>query len=369
MDAPHFIQVGDLPVFAGTGSEDLLCRCGQLLIKGYLPGNFLSIRIRCFRCGEVTETPGLPEGEILPRHATGIEPNQLPALETSTIARGAVLACRQEILRCYALTQPRELPDDALHLTRELVDQAAADYQRIAGAPLAPDHPLGASVARLREQIDKPDWAWLHHNDDAIATLHVAAMHHLMRCWGQHPLLPRLAAGLTNADAFLHLMSSFATAKLLHDAGNRVGFSPSAGDVALHFTTPAGEPLSLALLAPDALQWRARERLGPRALLDAINDAMAAAKGRVNRARPGMVVLSATLWQQEFDQMAVDAIHAAFQASGRRNRGLAAVAVVMPKVLPAKFLHQVGFGYAFYPIANPHFGGDNPIRIGAAPSP
>jgi hypothetical protein len=37
-------------VFVGAGSTDLLCRCGQsILIKGYLPANFLSIRIKCFR--------------------------------------------------------------------------------------------------------------------------------------------------------------------------------------------------------------------------------------------------------------------------------------------------------------------------------
>ena len=42
-------------------------------------------------------------------------------------------------------------------------------------------------------------------------------------------------------------MTGFAAAKLLHDAGNRVGFSLAGGDVGLHFTTAADEPLSLAL--------------------------------------------------------------------------------------------------------------------------
>jgi hypothetical protein len=60
----------------------------------------------------------------------------------------------------------------------------------------------------------------------------------------------------------------------------------------------------------------------------------------------------------------VDAIHAAFQAVGRRHRGVAAVAIVMPKVLPIGSLDQVGFGYAFYPIRNPRFSGENPVRLG-----
>lgn len=378
MDAPHFIQVGDLPVFSGAGRGDLLCHCGHVLIKGYLPANFLSIRIKCFGCGEVIETPALPEGEILPRRAVGLEPTQTPALQTSAVPPGAILVCQQEILRRYALTQPREFPNEALHLTRDLVETAAWQYDRLIGGRLAEqlaasppamgtdagDYPFAWSVARLREQVDKPDWSWLYQNDDAIAALHVAAVHHLMQCWGQHPLLPQLAAGLVERGSFLRIMSGFATAKLLHDSGNRVGFSLPSSEVALHFTTPSDEPLSLALLAPDALQWRARERRTPQVLYEAVVDAMAAAKGRVNRARPGMVVLSASIWEPDFDQALVDTIHAAFHSTGRRNRGLAAVAVVMPKVLPAKYPHQLGFGYAFYPIANPHFGGENPIKVG-----
>jgi len=60
----------------------------------------------------------------------------------------------------------------------------------------------------------------------------------------------------------------------------------------------------------------------------------------------------------------VDAIHAAFQTIGRRNRGVAAVAIIMPKVLPAGQPDRIGFGYAFYPIRNPRFFGENPIRLG-----
>ncbi len=93
-------------------------------------------------------------------------------------------------------------------------------------------------------------------------------------------------------------------------------------------------------------------------------DALSAAQGRVNRARPGIVVLTASIFQPDFDQMVVDAIHAAFQAVGRRHRGVAAVAIVMPKVLPIGTPDQVGFGYAFYPIRNPRFSGENPVRLG-----
>ena len=35
-----------------------------------------------------------------------------------------------------------------------------------------------------------------------------------------------------------------------------------------------------------------------------------------------------------------------------------------PAVLRAPQPDRIGFGHAFYPIRNPHFAGDNPIRLG-----
>jgi hypothetical protein len=378
-DIPHFVQVGSAPAFHGAGSADLLCRCGgSVLIQGYLPGNFLAIRIKCFRCGAVTGTPGLPDGEILPRSTAAVAATQMPMVTTSEVAPGAVLACQDAIEREYALTRPCDLPDEPLPLSRTMLETAAADYDRLTGGRLAEHaaasppamgteqgpYPFAWAVLRLREQIGRLGWSWRIQDDDTMAAMYVVALHYLMRCWGQYPLLARLAAPLAERDRFIRTVTGFATAKLLHDAGNRVGFSLATGDVDLHFTTAADEPLSLALTAPDALQWPQRTRRSPEVLTAAVVDALASAQGRVNRARPGIVVLGVSILQPDFDQMIVDAIHAAFQTVGRRHRGVAGVAVVMPKVLPIGQPDQIGFGYAFYPIRNPRFAGENPIRFG-----
>ena len=66
-----------------------------MLVQGYLPGNFLAIRIRCFRCAAVTRTPGLPDGEILPRAAIAVEATGTPMVTTSAIGRGDVLVGRE----------------------------------------------------------------------------------------------------------------------------------------------------------------------------------------------------------------------------------------------------------------------------------
>jgi hypothetical protein len=384
VDAPHFLQIGDLPAFIGVGSGDLVCRCGQsTLIKGYLPGNFLAIRIRCFRCGAVAVTPGLAEGEILPRSAVGVEANQTPVVAPVSVARGTVLACRDATERCYALTRPRDAPAEAMPLSHAVLEATAAEYDRLTGGRLAQhadasppamasEHggfPFAWAVARLRLQIDRPAWSWLQHDDDAMAAMHVAAFRHFLHVWGRHPLLARLAAPLAERDRFLPTMTGFATAMLLFGAGNRVGFAMAVSgrsNVQLHVGTPAGEPLSLAMLAPAALQWQDRDRRTPQRLRSAVVDGLAAARGRVNSRNQGIVILSVSILQPDFDQAVVDAIHAAFRAVGRKHRGVAAVAVVMPKVLPAGQPDRVGFGYAFYPIRNPHFVGESPIMLGSA---
>jgi hypothetical protein len=375
LDAPHYIQVGAVPVFTGTGPDDLTCRCGQsVLITGYLPGNYLGIRIKCFRCGEVTETPGLPEGEILPHWAALVVPQAMPAVSSLGVARGALVACATASARAYELTRPRSLPDVPLGLTRQLVDQAAEVYDRLTGGQLLAQieasvgasgddlgsYPFAWSVHRLRERIDLPDWSWLYQNDDALAAIHVVAMHNLVQSWGHHPLFARLAAQAGEAGQFLRTVCTFATAKLLYDAGNRVGFSD---DLTLHFTTALDEPLSLALLEPPLLQWPERERCTPSAMKDAVIEAIGSVQSRVNRLRPGLVVLAVSVWDPNFDQMLVDAIHAALQVVGRKHRGVAAVAPIMPKGLPAGAPDRIGFGYTFYPILNPRFFGQNPIRL------
>src|SRR4051794_40871661 len=68
-ETPIIVQGTSAPVFRSNeaSESDLRCRrCSGLLIAGYFPASFIDIRIECFQCKEITETPGLSEGEILP---------------------------------------------------------------------------------------------------------------------------------------------------------------------------------------------------------------------------------------------------------------------------------------------------------------
>lgn len=365
-------------MFIGTGDTDLLCSCGQsVLIRGYLPANFLAIAIKCFRCGAVSVTPGLPDDTVLPRDAVAVARRGEPMVASATIPRGAVFASQEAIDRDYTLSRPHSPPVAPMPLTSAVLDTTATAYDRLIGGALA-DHVTVAqraltldaaedafawSLARLRGLVDKPGWSWIFHNDDAMAAMHIAAFQHFLHCWGHHPRLQRLAASLAEPGRFLRIMSNFALAKLLYDAGNRVGFS--LPDAEPHFSTAAGEALSLAMLAPDSLQWRRRDRWSGPVVRAAVADALASVQGQVNTRRPGILVLVTSILLPNFDQAVVDGIGSVLRHAGRKHRGVAAVAAITPKVVQVKRLDEVGFGYGFYPIINPHFDGENPIRLGS----
>ena len=376
-DVPHAVQVGLAPVFIGDGSGDLVCPCGHsVLIRGYLPRNFLSIRIKCFRCGAVSVTPGLTDGEVLPHDVVGVPRGGVPMVASTTVPRGAVFACEEAIQREYAATQPRNPPGEAMTLTAAVLEATAVEFNRLSGGSLgahlaaaertvtldATEYPFAWAQLRLRGLVDRPGWSWLYQNEDAMAAMHVAAFQHFLHCWGHYPRLGRIAPALAAPGRFLRIMSGFATAKLLFDAGNRVGLS--LPDAVPHFSAGADEPLSLAMLAPDALQWRRRERCNAQVIRTVVTDTLAAVQGQVNGRKPGIVVLSVSILLPDFEQALVDGIGGVLRSVGRKHRGVAAVVVAMPKVGPVKRLDQVGFGYNFYPIRNPHYLGENPIRLG-----
>jgi hypothetical protein len=78
-----------------------------------------------------------------------------------------------------------------------------------------------------------------------------------------------------------------------------------------------------------------------------------------------MLVLSPGAVEGKADQLFIDNIFAAIGSHGKRYRGLAAVAVIAPKVLPTGKPREVRFGYSFYPIPNRNHAIGQSVRIGS----
>jgi hypothetical protein len=271
-----------------------------------------------------------------------------------------------------------------MELSAETLAAAARVYDRLTGGLLSAqietspppegeefgDYPFAWSVARLRAKIGTPGWNWRFQNEDAMAAMHVMAFQNFFASWGRQPMLERLAAPLALPGRFLRVIAAFAAARLMADDGNQVGFSLASaarGEVGLAFSSPVGQPLSIALLAPEPLQWRQRERWRPEVLRAAVAEALAVALPRVNTRTPGIVVLSASILLPGFELALAEAIQATLASLGRRYRGVAAAVMLMPKVRPTERPDEVGFGYTYVPIRNPQFRGSNPVMAAATP--
>ncbi len=373
---PHFVQTGDEPIFTGQGTGELRCRCGQsVLVRGYDPGNFLGIDLRCAQCGAITTTAGLsalsrPPEQVLPVERTAATPPS-----GSTIAPDQVLAGREELERLMELHRPRGPESDRLTVSDAFLDAIAADYDRLSGGLLAEHlaavaasetakplsgyrpYPLAWAIHTLRAVIRSPDWSCTATSPASVATTVAGSFRYFLDCWSHHPLFPAMAATAADTGFSLHGAALFATAKCLVESGNRVGFVPPRdGSGRLRQFALAmgdGAPLTCAMEVFDRYEWPLGEEWRGADLHQRVVERLLASKGQINLRHPGMIVLSPGATWEQMEQPLVDSIHGAFHSHGRRYRHVTAISVILAKVLPTQAHDTVRFGYSFYPIPNP----------------
>jgi hypothetical protein len=388
--APHFLQVGAAPVFVGDGVDDLACRCaGSTLVRGVRPGTLLAISIECSACGAVTATPGLHPDQMVPLGARMVDRNRIPVSEPLVLAPGMVLADPAELVRVDQLSQPRDVPAAPFDVTAATLAAAAADYDRLSGGQLAahraavpPDDddaapglarlPLAWALGKLEPNIATPGWWCLADVPDTIAAAQLGAFREFLLVWAHHPMFPAMAAGAAATGFSTHALAVFAAARCMAADGNRIGFVPPDRDGRIdgfHIATgltDTGSPERVAVLVRrfDRFDWPRGRDVQVAATRAATIDALIASQSRINVRRPGIVVLSVGSVLREHDMLIVEGITRALHERGRRHRGLAAVALVMPKIYPTKRSDQVVFGWAYIPFANPYHTGSG-IQLAA----
>lgn len=396
--APHFLQVGAAPVFVGDGADDLACRCaGSTLVRGHRPGTLLAISIECAACGAITATPGLHPDQVVPFGVRMVDRDRMPVSEPLVLAPGMVLADRDELVRVDLLSQPRNVPAAPFDMTAATLAAAAADYDRMSGGQLAthraavpPDDdddaapglarlPLAWALGKLEPNIATPGWWCLAKVPDTIATAQLGTFREFRLVWGEHPLFPAMAAGAAATGFSTHSLAVFAAARCMAADGNRIGFVPPERGERIdgfHIATGSTEtdvPERVAVLVRrfDRFDWPRGRDVQVAATRAAAIDALIASQSRINVRRPGILVLSVGSVLREHDPLLVEGITRALHERGRRHRGLAAVALLMPKIYPTKRSDQVVFGWAYIPFANPYHSGSG-IKLasprGAEPS-
>jgi hypothetical protein len=135
--------------------------------------------------------------------------------------------------------------------------------------------------------------------------------------------------------------------------------------VSLQLIMGAQDQLSVAVNRFDRFEWPNGYKVDPAAIRTAVIDAMASVQGRINRLRPGMLVLSAGASEPTFDNMLIETMVAAMASHGKRHRGLAAVAAIFPKLFLTGKPREVRFGYTFFPVPNRNHSVGQAVRIGS----
>ena len=372
--SPHYVQAGGAPVIAGSGPGVFSCPCGRsTLIAGYEPRECLGLSIQCAACGEVVETPGLAPGVPPPASVTLIErgASDPPAV----VPPGTALIGRQERDRLAAMFLPRATGGEVQTLSPALLDDVEETLHRWTGAHLDPtaasykSAPLAWAVAHCRARLAAPDWAGFVDDADLVAMTVIAGFREFFTCWSRHPLF-RGMLGTVEAQGFsLHGMGMFGAAKYLFHDGNQVAFDlmPDAPPriAGIKVILPGHEAMSVAVERFDRFEWPNGAEWTPRSLLVSVIDAMAAVQGRINRLRPGILVLSPGAVGGGFDRALIDAMATAVRSHGKRHRGLSAVAAILPKVQVAGAPGAAMFGYHFYPVPNRHHAVGEQVRIGS----
>jgi hypothetical protein len=373
-ELPHYAQTDGLPVISGTGAGEFSCRCGQsVLIAGYEPRSFLSIAIRCAACGQISETPGLAEAEQPPPDVTMVERGAVNP--PRTVSKNTVLISREEMERLMTLYQPRATGADPHVISDALLDDVETQQRNRTGTPLDPaprgykDQPLAWAVAHLRKRLRDPEWTSFADSSDATAAAVVAAFRDLSASWSHHPLFGAMMETGAAQGFSLHAMAMFGAAKSLMSAGNQIAFMPTAGArpriTSFQLVLGPQEQMTVVTNRFDRFEWPDGIEATPQAIRTAVIEAMASVQGSINRLRPGMLVLSPGAVEGKADQLFIDNAFAAIGSHGKRYRGLAAIAVIAPKILPTSRHREVRFGYSFYPIPNRNHEIGRSVQIGA----
>lgn len=376
--APHFVQACDGPVFIGHGTGTLACACGQVLIQDYDPSRFLCIAIQCGACGQVTETPGLPDDAAPPQAVVVAEAVAEPRTATMPLPPTAVAIGRGEMDRITALYQPVNPSSNIYAFDPALLDKLEQLHQQHSGTRLPRvtadpaglrDHALAWAIAHLRDRMRQDDWTCLEAPATSAACCHAAGFLHFVATWGHHPVFPAMAATATESGFSLHGLAPFAAAHALATQGNRVAFPKPEGYPGRirQFSLALGprDSANVITSAFERFDWPTPRAWDPAALRAAVLEAMGAEQARINPRNPGLLVLSLGPTLAGFDEALIRAAGSAMDVAGRRQKGLMAVAPVALRLYPAASPRQVQFGHGLFPIRNRHFRGGMEMRDGA----
>jgi hypothetical protein len=358
----HANESGPLAVGVATDGVNYLCSgCSRLVLQGVYMRQFLSIVIRCVRCGAIGATPTREVGEPVPAYSVVAPvaqyliggqinvpgPGMFAARDAAEDFAFEVGARYSERANRWAATFPlgtspamlRPIANLGRDLLGDRFDHFNAMYERSErhSTPHAEHHRLvgliryGEKAANQIQSATRRSQVTVDAN--RISELYTAV--EMFHRWRNHPAWPHLVASLHDPSHVQHTVMLMALASVLADAGNGVGI--------VH-ASQSGTRIPDAWLAVDSHRRLDVEIKTPRAFsepraaltfdgaVDVIEKhilrAGSAHRGQILQGRPGLIGFGAFHLGPGGLELLERAAHEVLRRRGGRRTHIAAIVVV-----------------------------------------
>jgi hypothetical protein len=370
----YLIQGSENPIFAGEVPIDnhLYCSagCGQMLIENYYPDSFVELIFKCFRCGSMTTTPNIEDGEILAARVTyGSYGGKYLIGGTVTYSPSAMIAGEDVIERVSKICLPsgtlrrRKLDDRFVTEARDrYVDLTTVDYDlqsRIidrGGQGVRFDYPLVWALKQLSHNM-RP--GIFPVDNPTRAALSIVNMFNVL-CdrWDNSFRFPVVATQFGKKASFFHTAFTLMIADHMSRSGQMVGLSledkHGEPNPDLYIRVQADKKFHFEIKTPEAFQITS-DAYNHATIKSKLNRVLKDSSRQINRNSQGALFVGATME----DTGAITALERwrdnLITSRGRYHSGLAALVTVVKSDYDPNSL-----SYRIDGASNGHFGGLSP---------
>ncbi len=384
------------PAFSveAEGGIDLVCsNCKNfVLIRRFRPENFLSIRIKCPKCGNIHETSGVPAGEILPKSLLNLDEvwqygtveNDKRAFINRTILVPPTLAVALDgaIRKTIETNYPRKVSPLQMTLGKEFVETSKDEFRRVAGHnfdrriaraerarqhrnSLAGKDPFPWACAHLHHRLVEDYDSVLHTNADIWAVNVLTTFGHVVDVWSHHPRFLDLARTFTEQGHYHHNIAQLIYAASCWENGVGVGLAlpETEGErtADLYVRTMVGERFPIEVKAPQAFFYPNINLQSVDSVTNTILDAVRSARGQISATNKGIVLIAAQEICPGFKDLFYQGLSKASQLTSRQNvAGISGILQEFP--LYNSVSRKIpGSSFSYQNYANPNFPGENPF--------
>ncbi|WP_156347972.1 hypothetical protein [Sphingomonas sp. Leaf231] len=373
-DVCNIVQGSKDPVFKSSVecARNFECQagCGQILIEGYYPDCFVEIAIRCFKCGAISKTPPLEDGEVLTTIITSVIKGR-SYLIASTIDYfpSVIMSAPEAVEKAHGMCRPlgteviRPVDVALLDFTRaRYVELTSVDYNsqknvvRKNGPNVRFEYPLTWALESLGRIMEQDESKTSH---EALVAIHIIELFNsICDRWAFSHRFPVVAKQFGNKKNFFHTIFSLMAADMLtSDGGSMVGLSledqHGVPNPDLYIRRGAAEKFHLEVKAPEEFQIITGSTDEGR-IKSRLQKVLKGSSRQINRNSRGVLIVGASIDDNEAVRNLERWMRNLVRSRGAFHSGLAAMVIIVRRS------DAEGPFYEMISATNEHYSSFNP---------